>query len=219
MTRRISISAYILILSLAAAPLSNANADSKKLYKWIDSSGEVHYTDTVPPQAAPKGRTILNGEGITVDRVDAAKTPEELAEQARIAKLRAARQRKAAQQATRDRLLLNTYASEHDIINARNSQLSAIQNLISISTDTLGKLNRRLTHQLKSAADAERAGRAVPPYLVQRMSDLRGQIGRIERYISGKRAEQTAIRASYEKDLHRFRQLSASKTGTPSDGQ
>lgn len=207
---RLSIAAFfgLLALLLLAAPAGYA-ADGKKLYKWVDSSGEVHYSDTVPPQAAPKGKDVLNDEGITVHKIDAAKTPAQIAEEERQAKLREKKQRLAKEQAARDRLLLNTFASEQDIINTRDAKISALENLIRISQGTIKSLNEKLSELMKTAADHERAGRKIPPYVLQRMQSVRNQLRSTKQYIAKKRSEQEAIREQYERDIKRYRQITA----------
>jgi hypothetical protein len=198
----------LLALLLLAAPAGHA-ADGKKLYKWVDDNGEVHYSDTVPPQAAPKGKDVLNDAGITVHKIDAAKTPAQIAEEERQAKLRAKKRHLAKEQAARDRRLLNTFASEQDIINTRDAKISALENLIRISEGTVKSLNEKLSGLMKTAADHERAGRKVPPYVLQRMHSARNQVRSTEQYIAKKRSEQEAVRKQYERDIKRYRQITA----------
>ena len=54
-------------------------------YRWIDEQGVVHYGDSIPPQYAQKERTVLNNHGVEVRKLDAQKTPEQLAAEARAA--------------------------------------------------------------------------------------------------------------------------------------
>lgn len=209
---RLSIAAFLGLLAmlLLAAPTGHT-ADGKKLYKWVDDSGEVHYSDTVPPQAAPKGKDVLNDAGITVHKIDAAKTPAQIAEEKRQAKLREKKRRLAKEQAARDRRLLDTYASEQDIINTRDAKLSALENLIRISEGTVKSLNEKLSNLMKTAADRERAGRKVPPYVLQRMQSARNQLRSTEQYIARKRSEQESVRKQYERDIERYRQITAAQ--------
>ena len=52
-------------------------------YRWVDDQGVVHYGDQVPPQYAQKEHTVLNTQGVEVKRLDAQKTPEQQAADAR----------------------------------------------------------------------------------------------------------------------------------------
>src|SRR4029079_15853019 len=79
--------ALVLLLSCLALPCwaaNSASGDKKSLtYRWVDENGVVHYGDRVPPQNSQKESTILNREGVQVGKLDAQKTPEQLAEEAR----------------------------------------------------------------------------------------------------------------------------------------
>ncbi len=48
-------------------------------YRWVDDQGVVHYGDEIPPQYANRERTVLNGQGVPVRRLDAQKSPDQLA--------------------------------------------------------------------------------------------------------------------------------------------
>src|SRR3569833_856306 len=59
-----------------------ANSPSSKdtvTYKWTDDQGIVHYGDSVPPQYAQKERAVLNSRGVEMRKLDAQKSPEQLA--------------------------------------------------------------------------------------------------------------------------------------------
>jgi hypothetical protein len=70
------------VMSIATAvilitPLSGYTGP---LLKWTDENGRIHYGDRIPPKYAKQERKILNEQGIEVKTIDAAKTPEQLAE-------------------------------------------------------------------------------------------------------------------------------------------
>src|SRR5438874_4006845 len=52
-------------------------------YRWTDEQGIVHYGDRIPPQYAQKERAVLNSQGVEVRKLDAQKTPEQAAADAR----------------------------------------------------------------------------------------------------------------------------------------
>lgn len=201
---RIITAALLITLSVPASTLA---AGDQKLYRWVDDDGNVHYSDTVPPEASRKERRVLDEQGMTVDKLERAKTPEEVAAQERRQKLREQRRREAERQAAQDRVLLNTYESEQDIISLRDSKLQTVENIIQISKRRRNNLRERLNSLMHRAADRERAGKEVPKGLEQRIASTRKQIREASDFIERKHQEQKEIREDYEKDIQRYREL------------
>ncbi len=205
MTSRLSLA----IVAALTAALAAAPAAAARLYKWVDEKGEVHYTDTPPPEAARHDRAILNEQGIAVKRLEGEKTPEELeAERRRRA---AAEARRRAEEARRrhDRMLLATYGSEADMVAARDEKIATLEGLILITRQRIRKLEGELERLRRSAAEMERAGRPVSEELRRRIRETRAHIRANRAFIAAKRREQDRIRAQFERDIQRFRELKA----------
>ncbi len=205
-----------LLLATGITPMSAAHAAGSKLYKWVDEKGEVHYSDTVPAQEAGKQRDILNQQGMTVDKIKRAKTPEEIAAEEREARKKAALQKRIDAQEAHDRMLLTTYLTADDLIHARDAKLLGIQNIIRDSQTTLQRQHDGLENLMHQAANAERAGRKVPPALVKKIQEARDEIHATETFIQKRRADQDAIRKEYGAELDRYRKL---KSGDIHPGQ
>jgi hypothetical protein len=211
-----SILSACLLLAVTASPFTPAHAEGKKLYKWVDEKGEVHYSDTVPAQEAGKQRDILNTEGLTVDKVDRAKTPQEIAEEERRAAAKAALQKRIDEQAAHDRMLLTTYLSEGDLIHARDAKIQGVENTIAGLRTTLERQHQQLEGFMRRAADTELAGKKVSPDLVKKIQGVRDQIRGTRELIQQRRADQEAIRKEYAPELERYRKLKSGeiKPGT-----
>jgi hypothetical protein len=177
------------------------------LYKWVDESGTVHYGDRVPPQYAEKEQKRLNEQGITVEVRERAKTSEELAEERRLARIQAETDELRREQALRDRILLDTFSNEDEIIMTRNGKVSAIDAIIRVTLGRIEGLRGRLTELTTRAANLERSGKPVPETLHQDIRSARQQIEDNEAYIVQKEREQQATSAKYEADIKRFREL------------
>ncbi|HEY9149662.1 MAG TPA: DUF4124 domain-containing protein, partial [Gammaproteobacteria bacterium] len=119
-----SLTATLLLATTLGAGLPGAAQAG--LYKWTDEQGNVHYGDRIPPQYAEKEQRRLNEQGITVEVKERAKTPEELAEAQRLAKIEAEQAELRRQQRERDRILLDTFSNEDEIIMTRDGKVSAI---------------------------------------------------------------------------------------------
>src|SRR5699024_1433819 len=100
-----------LSLLLAAQP---AAASGKQHYKWTDAQGQVHYSDRLPPDAAAREREVKSSRGITLKRVDASKTREQLDRERQLQEQEETRRRAEEdtrrKQAASDRTLLLTFS-------------------------------------------------------------------------------------------------------------
>ena len=99
----------LLLLPLTLALLAGAadaqqSSKEKKLYRWVDKNGQVHYGDSVPAEYAEQDREVLNRQGVSVGREEGTITPEEAA--AKAAADKAARDEQKRK--LRDRVLLQT---------------------------------------------------------------------------------------------------------------
>src|ERR1700730_4990961 len=92
------------VMLLAPPGFAAGAANGRSLYKWVDEQGVTHYGDHIPPEYASKEQRIINSRGIEINRLEAQKSAEQLA---------AEEQKRAdtEQSRSRDRNLLNTYAS------------------------------------------------------------------------------------------------------------
>jgi len=177
------------------------------LYKWVDEQGNVHYTDRVPPEVAERERAELDKRGLTIKRVEAAKTPEEIAQEKELERLRAEQKRIEAEQRAADEVLLRTFRSEDDIVMARDGKVAAIDTLIDVTRGSIAKQQERLAEMQRLAADMERQGRAVPRKHVEDMEALRQVINDgYAAIVQNEQARQSSI-DKHDQDLKRFRTL------------
>lgn len=178
-----------------------------ELFKWTDENGKVHYSDKVPPQHARHQRDVLNEQGLTVKKVAAAKTAEQLKEEEKQAKLLEKQRQKDEKQATYDRMLLNSYLNEENLINTQDAKIESIENIIRASNLTLKNQEKRLMELRKTAANHERGGKSVPETVLDQIYKTKDQIQRTHDYIAKKKVEQGDIREKYGKDIQRYREL------------
>jgi hypothetical protein len=64
---KLLLSAVTLAL-LAGAADAQQSSKEKKLYRWVDKNGQVHYGDSVPAEYAEQDREVLNRQGVSVGR-------------------------------------------------------------------------------------------------------------------------------------------------------
>jgi len=113
------------------------SSSGRKLYKWLDEQGVTHYGDHIPPEYASQEQHVINSRGVETERIEAQRSPEEMAaeEQKRF---------DAAQRASRDKNLLNTYGSVAEIERLRDQRLALVSDQIKVTGQFLEILNGRL---------------------------------------------------------------------------
>lgn len=204
----------LLALALALLPLQ---AQTGRLYKWVDDAGNIHYGDKVPPQYSRQERKVLNDQGVEVDTLEAAKTPEQIAEERRLEQIRREEERQKARQRSHDRMLLSTFTTEDDMIMTRDGKIAAIESVIRITRGRIDKHRKTIEENTRRAANLERAGRTVPKELHDRIAESRARIERYESFIESKQEEQEAIRRQFEADIRRFRELKSMQDKSPEE--
>jgi hypothetical protein len=178
---------------------------------WTNREGVRECGNIVPPEYAQRSHRELNQQGVLIGKTARAKTQEELerehAERRKRAAEKAERARIAREQERRDRTLLQTFTTEEDMVLARDGKLQAIEARIRHIESRIVKLHQSLEHRRARAALLERRGDAVPEKLQKKILDVQGEIRNKRQLIEQWRTEQEEVRASFEGDLERFRQL------------
>ena len=189
----------LMVLFIGLCAVSFAEEDN--FYKWTDEQGIVHYGDHVPPEYSQQERSTVNRYGLTVGVTNAPKTPEQLAEDERKARIQAEEQRRAEEQRTRDRALLNSYVTEGDLEKARDEKISAIESIISATNGNIAM-----------STQIEESGKLIPESLRKNIMNTQTQIVKYRTYIEERRKDQARIRTQFQSDIERFRELQVQST-------
>ena len=205
--------ALVLIAALALPSSGSAQSrDGTRLYKWVDKNGVVHYGDSVPPEYANIDRNVLNDQGVRVGFEEGEITPEERAilDQRKAADEQ--RRQAALDVARRDRMLLAAYTTVSDIEDLRDRRIELIESQIKVTELYLGNLRKRLV-ALQEEASAFKPyttkpdAPQIPENLALDISRTAGSINTFEERLSRARADQRALRVSFENDIARFKEL------------
>lgn len=181
------------------------------LKKWVDENGTVHYGDRIPPRYARERIETLNEQGLVIERKEAAKTPEQIAEERRQAARAAEEKRRREQAERRDRVLLDTFTNEDEMIMTRNGKIEAVEAVIRVTNERIKKIRERQAGLKKRAAALERAGKPIPDKLARRIAEAERQIRSNLEYIRQRRHDQELIRQKFQADIERFRELKAAQ--------
>ncbi|GAB4355294.1 MAG: hypothetical protein Kow0060_07050 [Methylohalobius crimeensis] len=199
-----------LALLLLCSPAWAEDKSAAKLYRWVDDRGKVHYSDTVPVEAAKHERQIYDKSRLRkLDVVEKAKTPEELARESRLAELRKTEKRLLEEEMARDRALLRTYRNEEELHLALQGQLNTIDARITVLKANIARQRTLLDAKISQAAEIERQGRSVPAFLIESIEGIRRQIRQHHLKIAHESEAKEELKRKFSRDVDRFRKLQA----------
>ncbi len=197
-----------LLLALAGGV---ADAQSgKKVYRWVDKNGQVHYGDSVPAEYADQDRDILNRQGVPVGREEGNITPAEAAAKAAADKLARDEQKRRL----RDRVLLQTYQSVQELEVLRDNRLDLIDAQLTIQEQSLANLRAQYAQIRKQAArfapiNKKPEAPPLPEDLSRDIKRASSDIATQEANLQKRRNERENIRLGFEADIKRFQELRA----------
>lgn len=197
--------AGVLAALLVAAP---AHA---KLYKCIGADGKVYYTDKLTPECVQSGAQEMK-RGIVVKEYEAGQIPtDKKGKDASkpVAQPKPEPTREEIEQQRRDRALLATYANEKEIDLARDRNLQQAD--LALGSLRARERNAQEKHaKLKGQADTFTAGgKPVPAWLQEELAGAERDVEKMQREVAAKLDEQKAIRARFEADRARYRELTS----------
>ena len=193
-------------LAIAAALAGPVLAQQKLkpatvVFKCLDDRGKVYYSDKLGPECnqveemTRQGRVLKKNETTKPAQAQkpAADDP--------------ARQKEGAEKQRRDRALTATYTSEQEIDVARDRSLVMPVQAVKTTENRLAKVNEQL-FDLKTQAD-RLAGqkKAIPPPLLEEIDVKQKELSAVEAELLQKKSYAESVRAKYEADKLRFREL------------
>jgi hypothetical protein len=193
------------------------DSEARRIKCWTNDQGIRECGNVVPPKYQQKGHVEINKQGIQVREQQRAKTPEELeterrqAEEARKNKMEADRLAKI--QAEKDRVLLDTFTSEEDLLLAHRGRLAAIDSRIHHRRQILNDTEIDLKAARSKAASQERSGQPVGESLKEEIDAGVKQIADNKAFIAARFQEKVDLEKQFQKDLARYRELKGTSEG------
>ncbi len=106
-----------------------------------------------------------------------------------------------------DESLMLRYSSLEDIEASQNRAMRDLKIRISIQKSNLITIKSQIEREQQKAADIERRGGTVPEELSKNIDTLRLEIEDTEQSIAVRREEIETVKASYQRDIERFKTL------------
>lgn len=213
LTRRAAVASSVLAVLLASAAIAQQNpADQKKVYRWTDEKGVVHYGDRIPPEYSRGEAAVLNNQGVTVGIRPAQKTPEQLEREAAQREIREKEQQ-------RDSFLLTTYTSVRDIEQLRDQRLQqmadarrSIEAYVESLQGRLMSLHERV--QVFRPYNEAPNARRMPDELAQDLVRTLKEVAVQRAQMAERMAEDRALRQQFQLDIDRYKMLRSKVAST-----
>jgi hypothetical protein len=199
----------LIVIAALVALASQAQArGEQRVYKWTDKDGNVHYSDSVPPEYAEQPKEVLNDQGVAVEELAGKKTAEQLEQE------RLENERRVAQelQQRADRALLATYLSVEEIEMHRDRRVELFQAQSRVTELYLRNLERRLDALRTEASrfqpySEDPDAPMIDDGLAADLRKTKDTIARHERNLEKYAADKKRIIDRFNNDIARFKRL------------
>lgn len=196
-----------MILALAATMAAAQLPALAATYRFEDETGQINYSDRLPPEQSNRSRSVLDARGLTRQRVDPAGA---LAERERAAELDRLRKRVIAvvrAQRQDDVTLLRTFRSEADVDRVADNRMEIVDADVHRIERSIERLRALRNDQETKAAADEREGRGVSNTLRDEITALIRQIEQLTAQTFEKQRAREAIQADAAMQRARLAQL------------
>jgi hypothetical protein len=188
-----------------AKPSQGKSTPTTQTYKWVDENGVTHYGDSVPPQYSQREHSVLNSQGVEVQKHVAEMSPREAAEYA-------AKQREEARRKQHDMFLISTYPSVSEIENVRDARLTQIEGQITAAESYIAGLTTRIEglkqrSLLFSPYNTRPGARRMPDDLAEEMVRAMSELRTQNAALAVKKKELDAVQGQFAEDIKRYREL------------
>ena len=219
MTRRV-VAALAATLLLLGGP---ALAQNKKVYRWVDADGNVHYTESLPPEHRDSGHDVLNDQGLVIDenqRLTPQKTDDQKSEEEIKAEEAAELPRdssglprpkplytEAEKQQRMDNFLMLRYESEQEITDAMDVEIKQLNYDRRLIEGSQASIMEAWRGQIREAANRQRAGQTVDDGVQRDVTKLQSELAQNRLELAALEEREAKIRADFQAQLDRYRFL------------
>jgi hypothetical protein len=193
---------------LGVALLLAAATAQAAMYRWVDSNGRVHYSDTPPSTYQKSGGAELSKQGNVIKRTQSeAERKAEAERQIELKRLEQEQQK----QAQLDRALTQTYTNAAEIDLARDRALEHHRLAIKGAEIRAEAVAKNMEELRTRMANIEKAGRTVGPGLHEQLAQATRESLDLKRAILNNEEAMAQVREKYAADKVRFIELTGKK--------
>jgi hypothetical protein len=191
----------IILVAISAFLLSQPALAATKFKCWKNNEGVKECGTYVPAEFSQKRIETRGESGRVVEVKERAKTPEEIKEADRLAKIKKSEDEKLAIQKEKDSILLKTFSRELDITMLRDSKIKVIEGIVTVINSNNKALEKKLIKLKKQG------GEKPSENVLKDIETVQSSITKNNSMIKSKQEEQELIRKAFEDDLQHFRAL------------
>ncbi|GHD64391.1 DUF4124 domain-containing protein [Jeongeupia chitinilytica] len=185
------------VLGLMLVALS---AQAAPMYRWVDESGNVQFSDKPPANAPKSGVSELDKRGMVK------RGPEkQLSDEERARQQTEAQQRKDAQR--RDKALLQSFSKPEEIDLLRDRQVEALQGGLQTNQLRRQSIEQRLARQQQQQQRLLKAKKAVPADLDAEIAVSQKELADLDADSKNKLADIDAVKRRADADKKRLAEL------------
>lgn len=215
--------AVLLVLTADTSQAQNRKQQGQtsgdKVYRWVDEQGNVHYTESLPPDFKDKKADVLDDQGLTRETDLSLVPPPPKAAPANaqpkgeLPRDKSGMQRPEPQysptemQKQKDALLVLRYHSEAEIEDALQVEVRQLAYDTNLLTTSRNSLETAYAGTVKELADRQRAGVELPPEELKSIETMKRKMVANERNLEEIRLREQATREKFAADLERYRFL------------
>ncbi len=175
---------------VALALLWTPAVGAGELHRWVDESGEIHYTDAPPPESARSAEP----DGEQEQENAAARAREDAAAAER------------TEQSRRDHVLWQSYASVADIERTRDRRIEAVNGELGLAEHRVQQARHQIERYDRLLADLPEDNEHRAEMEQQRV-EARERLQRRRQALERVRTKRVRMEARFERDIDRFREL------------
>lgn len=188
----------------------HAQKDTGSLrYKWHDTQGLVHFSDSLNAEAMKYGYDMVNDHGLVVRHVSRQLSAEERAAANKLAAEQATKQRAAQQVANAEAQMLSAYPDEDSYKISLHQTLDTVDQQIHTTQINLRSQEKALTDLLARAADIENSKQPVPKSMTEKIATQRDVVNEQRTTLQRQQALRAQTVQEQGKQLARYRVLKA----------
>ena len=178
-----------------------------EFYRWVDDTGTIHYSDSLPPAESQKKQDLLNETGRVVKTIPAPKTLGELEQAQQLVKLEALKKQKVDKAEQRDRILLAMYLTVDDIELVRDEHIETVESAIKITILRKNKFTKKLDELNSSEQRLKANGNNTPAWLTKSRYHYQEQLANVKDILEIKEREKLVIKKRFNGDINRYIEL------------
>ncbi len=208
---------HILLACLISTMLLQNSAQAAKFYKWVDEEGNIRYSDRLTVEQSKQRHQTLTSGGRVIETKERSLTDTERAkieQQKERDRIEAEKQaRIKAEKDHHDRVLMMTFTSEDEILEAQQERIDVIDSVIQLlSKNIKNEQVKLLKLEVRAKTQYIDKNKEVPGGLAQNIEYFREKISNKQKQLDLKIEEKSRIKQQYSQDLLRYRELSGKNT-------